>query len=113
MQSPSGRKDALFNAFISKVEKHHREEHGVKFYADELFVTPKYLSAVVDEASSKGAKQWIDEYVALDAKVLLRTTQKDIQEISEELNFPDMSFFGKFFKRIVGVSPKTFRTQRD
>lgn len=109
----SSRKEALFNAFVLKVEKHHKDEHSVKFYADELFVTSKYLSAVTDELSGKGAKQWIDEYIALDAKVLLRSTQKDIQEISNELNFPDLSFFGKFFKRMVGESPRSYRTKRD
>lgn len=109
----SSRKDTLFNAFILNVEKHHKQEHSVKFYADELFVTPKYLSAVIDELSGKGAKQWIDEYIALDAKVLLRSTKKDVQEISDELNFPDMSFFGKFFKRMVGESPKAYRMKRD
>lgn len=109
VHSRSSRKVSLFSAFMRSVEKNHRKEHSVKFYADELFVTPKYLSAVIDELSGKGAKQWIDEYVALTAKFLLRTTRMDIQEISEELNFPDISFFGKFFKRIVGMSPKGFR----
>lgn len=105
----SNRKESLLNAFIRNVEEHHRTEHSVKFYADMLFVTPKYLSTVVGEISGKGAKQWIDEYIALDAKVLLQSTQMDIQEISDELNFPDVSFFGKFFKRMTGVSPKAFR----
>lgn len=103
------RKKSLFNAFLRNVEERHRKEHSVKYYADELFVTPKYLSTVIDEMSGKGAKQWIDEYIALDAKVLLQSTQMDIQEISDELNFPDVSFFGKFFKRMTGMSPKAFR----
>lgn len=109
----SNRKDTLFNSFIRNVEKNHKKEHSVKFYADELFVTPKYLSAVCDDLSGKGAKQWIDEYVALTAKMMLRSSQKDVQEISKELNFPDMSFFGKFFKRMVGMSPKAYRNKRD
>lgn len=103
------RKKSLFNAFLRNVEERHRKEHSVKYYADELFVTPKYLSTVIDEMSGKGAKQWIDEYIALDSKVLLQSTQMDIQEISDELNFPDVSFFGKFFKRMTGMSPKAFR----
>ena len=108
-QQVSNRKEALFNAFLRNVEEHHQKEHSVKFYADMLFVTPKYLSFVVDEISGKGAKQWIDDYIALDAKVLLQSTQMDVQEISDELNFPDVSFFGKFFKRMTGMSPKAFR----
>lgn len=109
----SNRKKALFNAFLQKVEEEHRENHSVKYYADELFVTSKYLSTVINEMSDKTPKQWIDEYIALDAKVLLQSTEKDIQEICEELNFPDVSFFGKFFKRMTGMSPKAFREKKD
>ncbi|MBR4681089.1 MAG: AraC family transcriptional regulator, partial [Fibrobacter sp.] len=107
------RKKALFNAFLQKVEEEHRENHSVKHYADELFVTPKYLSTVVEEMSGKSAKQWINEYIALDAKVLLQSTQKDIQEISNDLNFIDVSFFGKFFKRMTGMTPKAFREKKE
>lgn len=107
------RKKSLFNAFLQNVEERHRKEHSVKYYADELFVTSKYLSTVINEMSDKTPKQWIDEYIALDAKVLLQSTEKDIQEISDELNFPDISFFGKFFKRMTGMSPKAFRDKKD
>ena len=107
------RKKSLFNAFLRNVEEYHRKEHSVKYYADELFVTSKYLSTVINEMSDKTPKQWIDEYIALDAKVLLQSTEKDIQEISDELNFPDISFFGKFFKRMTGMSPKAFREKKD
>ena len=107
------RKKSLFNAFLRNVEEHHRKEHSVKYYADELFVTSKYLSSVINEMSGKNPKQWIDEYIALDAKVLLQSTEKDIQEICEELNFPDVSFFGKFFRRMTGMSPKAFREKKD
>lgn len=107
------RKKSLFNAFLRNVEEHHRKEHSVKYYADELFVTSKYLSTVINEMSDKTPKQWIDEYIALDAKVLLQSTEKDIQEISDELNFPNISFFGKFFKRMTGMSPKAFREKKD
>ena len=109
----SNRKKALFNAFLQKVEEEHRQNHSVKHYADELFVTPKYLSTVIEEMSGKGAKQWIDEYIALDAKVLLQSSQKDIQEISNELNFIDVGFFGKFFKRMTGMTPKAFREKKE
>ena len=98
---------------MQKVEENHRENHSVKYYADELFITPKYLSTVVEEMSGKGAKQWIDEYIALDAKVLLQSSQKDIQEISNELNFIDVGFFGKFFKRMTGMTPKAFREKKE
>ena len=103
------RGQVLFSQFIDLVVEHHREQHSVKFYADELGITPKYLSAVAEEQTGKNAKRWIDEHIALDAKVLLRSSSIDIQKVSKILNFPDVSFFGKFFKRLVGVSPKAYR----
>ena len=103
------RGQVLFAQFIDLVVEKHREQHSVKFYADELGITPKYLSAVAEEQTGKNAKRWIDEHIALDAKVLLRSSSRDIQKVSKILNFPDVSFFGKFFKRLVGVSPKAYR----
>ena len=112
VEQPSSKKDALFNSFISLVSKYHKQEHSVSYYAAKLFITPKYLTRVVEELSHKPAKRWIDEYIALEAKMMLRSTQKTIQEISDELNFPDMSFFGKFFKRMTGTSPKAYRENK-
>jgi len=109
----SNRKKAMFNAFLRNVEENHRKEHSVKYYADELFVTPKYLSFVINEMSGKSPKQWIDDYVALDAKVLLQSSEKDIQQISDELNFIDVGFFCKFFKRMTGMTPKAFREKKE
>jgi AraC-like DNA-binding protein len=103
------RGQVLFSQFIDLVVEKHREQHSVKYYADELGITPKYLSAVAEEQTGKNAKRWIDEHIALDAKVLLRSSSRDIQKVSKILNFPDVSFFGKFFKRLVGVSPKAYR----
>ena len=107
------RGQVLFSQFIDLVVENHREQHSVKFYADELGITPKYLSAVAEEQTGKNAKRWIDEHIALDAKVLLRSSSRDIQKVSKILNFPDVSFFGQFFKRLVGVSPKAYRKTTD
>ena len=109
IKPPSSKKEALFNSFINLVSKNHKKEHGVAFYAIQLFITPKYLTRITEEVSKKSAKRWIDEYIALEAKMMLRSSQKTIQEIADELNFPDMSFFGKFFKRMAGMSPKAYR----
>ena len=113
VEQPSSKKEALFNSFINLISQHHKQKHGVSYYATKLFITPKYLTRVVEEISHKPAKRWIDEYIALEAKMMLRSTQKTVQEISDELNFPDMSFFGKFFKRMVGMSPKAYRDKKE
>jgi len=99
----------LAENFISIVRTHYREQRGIEFYADKLCLTPKYLSKVIKESSGKSASEWIDDYVVLEAKALLKSTNKTIQQISDELNFPSQSFFGKYFKRLVGMSPKEYK----
>lgn len=103
------RKEDLFMRFIDLVENLYRQERSVAFYADKLNVSPKHLSAVIKGASGRTAGEWIDSYVILDAKMLLRNTGMTIQEISARLNFANQSFFGKYFKHLTGMSPREFR----
>ncbi|KAA6344491.1 Arabinose operon regulatory protein [termite gut metagenome] len=71
----------------------------MEFYANKLCITPKHLSKVIKESSDRSAIEWIDSYVMLEAKALLKSTNMTIQQISDELNFPSQTFFGKYFKR--------------
>lgn len=107
-KSPRTRQEEIFERFISEVEAHYKEERSVKFYADLLCLTPKYLSSVIYSVSQRLAGEWIDNYVMLEAKTLLKSGKLTIQQISEHLNFSNQSFFGKFFKRYAGVSPKEY-----
>ena len=102
------RQEEIFQRFIGEVEKHYRKERSVKFYADLLCISPKYLSTVIYKISQRLAGEWIDAYVILEAKTLLKSGKLTIQQISEQLNFSNQSFFGKFFKRCAGVSPKEY-----
>ena len=95
--------------YLKQVETNFKEQRGVEFYANKLCFTPKYLSKLIKESSGRSANEWIDNYVVLEAKALLKSTNKTIQQISDELNFPSQSFFGKYFKRQVGVSPKEYK----
>ena len=88
---------------------HYKECRDVNFYASKLFITPKYLSNTLKTVTGKKAGQMIDEYVVLQAKILLSSTNMTIQQISEELNFANQSFFGRYFKRITGLSPTQYR----
>jgi AraC-like DNA-binding protein len=106
---PQSRGDVLMDRFIKLVEENFREQRDIGFYADRLCLTPKYLSKVIKESSGALAGEWIDNYVVLEAKVLLKSTCMTIQQISDEMNFPSQSFFGKYFKRVVGMSPKEYR----
>lgn len=103
------RQEELFARFISEVEAHYRKERSVKYYADLLCISPKYLSSVIYKVSQRLAGDWIDNYVILEAKTLLKSGRLSIQQISEQLNFPNQSFFGKFFKRYAGMSPKDYK----
>ncbi|HSH52160.1 MAG TPA: helix-turn-helix domain-containing protein [Bacteroidales bacterium] len=102
--------DLLMKRFLDLVKMNYKSQRGVEFYADELCLTPKYLSKVLKQNSDKSASEWINDSVILEAKALLRSTNMTIQQISDELNFPSQSFFGKYFKRRVGVSPKQYRS---
>ena len=102
------RQEEIFQRFIGEVEKHYRKERSVKFYADLLCISPKYLSTVIYRISQQLAGEWIDAYVILEAKTLLKSGRLTIQQISEQLNFSNQSFFGKFFKRCAGMSPKEY-----
>lgn len=103
------RKEELFEKFLHLLNSTFRKERNVIYYANKLFLTPKYLSRVVKEVSGKTAGEWIDDFVILEAKALLKSTGKSIQEIAEELHFANQSFFGKYFKHHTELSPKEYR----
>ena len=103
--------EILVEKFLKLVQIHHKEQRGLEFYAGKLCLTPKHLSKVIRETSGKSANNWIDEYVALETKALLKSTNMTISQISDELNFPSQSFFGKYFKRVTGMSPKEYKAK--
>ena len=106
------RKENLTISFFSLAKKHFTKERSVQSYAQLLFVTPKYLTETIKEISGKTAGEVIDSLVIQSAKIQLSNTSKSISEIASDLNFSDQSFFGKFFKRHTGLSPKEYRASR-
>ncbi|MDE6490417.1 MAG: AraC family transcriptional regulator [Muribaculaceae bacterium] len=94
--------------FIRLVQNYYRQERSVKFYADKLYISPKYLSLVIKETTGRTAAAWIDDYVVMEAKNLLRFSGKNIQQVAYELNFTNQSSFGKYFKHLTGMSPSEF-----
>lgn len=103
------RQRAMYEQFMLLLNKHHCREHSIKFYADQICISPKHLSAVIKQISGRSAAEWIDEYVILEAKNLLRYSTMNIQEIAYYLNFTTQSFFGKYFKRLTGMTPGQYR----
>lgn len=108
-ERPRSRRAAYVHDFIDLVHEHHRRERSVAFYADKLFISPKYLSLIIKESLGRSAAEIIDDYVILEAKNLLRFSGKNIQQVSYELNFPNQSSFGKYFKHLVGLSPSEYQ----
>ena len=106
------RQEELFKLFIQLIHKHCLSEREVSFYAQKMFITPRYLSTIVQAVSGETAKNIIDKHVILEIKVLLESTELSIQEIANRLQFPDQSFFGRYFKKHTGISPMNYRRTR-
>ena len=103
------RRASYVRDFLQLVNIHHRKERGVAFYASKLFISPKYLSLILKESTGRSAAEWIDDYVILEAKNLLRFSGKNVQQIAYELNFSNQSSFGKYFKHLTGMPPTKFQ----
>ena len=95
--------------FMVLVAENFKTQHDIGFYADKLCVTSKYLSTMLKQETGMTALDWIERHVVLYAKSCLSSTSMTIQEISDELDFPSQSVFGKYFKRVEGMSPKAYR----
>ena len=105
----TSRANQIYDRFMQLVNKYHTSERGMAFYADKLSLTPKYLSKVVKEASGRSGPEWIDAFVILEAKNLLRYSDESIKEIVYKLYFPNSSVFNKFFRLHTGMSPSEYR----
>jgi AraC-like DNA-binding protein len=103
------RKEELFIDFQNLLRKNCKKQHEVKFYANELCITTQYLSSIIKEQSGKSASQWIQDALMIEAKRMLKTPRINVQQVANELNFPDQSTFGKFFKKHAAMSPTVFR----
>ena len=103
------RKEELFSHFIQLIIKNYKKNKKLDFYAEKLFISPKYLSDIIKKISGQSAHNWINRYILLEAKIQLRTSSKTITQIADELNFPNNSFFSKYFKKHCGITPKEYR----
>jgi AraC-like DNA-binding protein len=105
----SNRTDELFNRFLDLLREYCSTERSVEFYASKMGITPKYLSLILKKKSGRNASKFIDEAVVYEAKRLLKYSGLSISEIATKLNFASQSFFGKYFKQRVGVSPSRYK----
>ena len=101
----------VFRNFLSLLSSSYPKSRSVAYYADKLCLTPKYLSTVCKEVSGETASELINRYVVKDIEFLLKQRGKSVKEICNELEFPNLSFFGRYVKKHLGLSPKLYREQ--
>ncbi len=106
VQVPS---EKLFTRFLRLVQTNCKRERRVSWYARQLCISPKYLSLVVKRISGRTALEWIENYVTMELRVALKNSTRSIKEIAEDMNFPNQSFLGKYFKEHVGMTPSEYR----
>lgn len=102
-------KGELAQNFFYLLMDHYKKYRDVAYYADKMCITPKYLSAVIKEASGKTAKEWIVEYIVLEIKALLKDSSLNIQEIAVQTNFSNQSSLGRFFKKHTDMTLTDYR----
>ncbi len=111
-REPCTRQDMTFRRFLSLLTTDITQSREVQYYADKLNITPKYLTIITRQISGRSAANWITHSVIINAKALLSTTQMTVQQVSARLNFPNPSFFGQYFLRHTGMTPKEFRRSK-
>lgn len=109
VHSMPGRRKAVVSHFLHLVSEFHMSERTVGFYADKMCLTPKYLSKLIKSATGLSAPEWIDSFVILEAKNMLKYSNMPIKWIVAKLNFPNQSVFHRFFKAHVGMTPGEYR----
>lgn len=107
----SSKSEQLCKAFTQLVMQHYNDNRNVAWYAEKLGITHAHLCSIVKQSTGKTCVDIISSMVIMDAKSQLKSTQQSIQAISDSLNFANMSFFGKYFKRHVGMSPLEYRNK--
>ena len=108
----SSRKEQLFKKFINLIHTYCTTQRDVAFYAEQLCISTRYLSTITKQMGKDSAKEIIDEFLMLELKVALQSTDLSLKEIADKYRVPDQSFFGRYFKKHAGMSPKEFRAKK-
>lgn len=107
----ASRSAELFARFMHLLTRYYRDNRQVAFYAEKINITPKYLNGIILKQTGKTAKAAIDDYVVMQLKLTLQTSDRTVNEIAWQFNFSSLSFFCEYFRRHVGLSPVTYREQ--
>ena len=109
LQASQSHEQTIFDRFIQLVSQHCAEQHQIRYYADHMCLTERYLGTIIRQTSGVTAKEWIDRALITRIKVELMHTDKSIAQVSEDLHFPNPSFFSKYFKRITNLTPLEYK----
>lgn len=107
----SAQKGNLFERYLQLVQQHCMENRTVEFYAEKLFITPKYLTEISKKASGKTPSEWIENYTTRHLIILLQNTQLNFSEIANTLHFSSLSFFSRYVRKVLGCSPSQYRSR--
>lgn len=107
--SEYSRQDDIFRTFINLVYKNYKQVRSINFYAEQMCLTSRYLSSIIKQKTGTPASHWITTMVITEAKNLLKFSEYSVQQIAIELNFPNASFFGQYFRKYVGQTPNDYR----
>lgn len=105
----TSRTENITNSFLTLLHNNYTKERNVTFYADKLNISPKYLTTVVRQSTGKPISDWINEFVIIYAKSLLKSTDDSITQISEDVGLSESTLFARYFKRYTGMTPTEFR----
>ena len=108
-----GRKDFIFQEFVTLVNRYADKEHNIAFYADKLCLTPNHLGTIIREASGVTVLDWIHRRIIQQAKLLLMYSDLPVGEIADQLNFSSASSFCKFFKKKTDITPLQYREESE
>ena len=109
LKASQSREQTIFDRFIYLVNQHATREHQIGFYADKMCLNEHYLGTVIRQASGITAKEWIDRALIEHIKIELKYSDKPIAQISQEMDFPNPSFFSKYFKRLTNQTPLEYK----
>ena len=102
-----------FNRFMKLLSENYMTQREVGWYADKMNLTPRYLTTTIRKVSGHTVSGWICMFIIKDAKYLLKHSDMTVQQVAYELNFPNQSFFGKFFRKHTGMSPGKYRASKE
>ena len=100
----------LFNRFMMLLEKDYKISRDVNYYAEQMNISSKYLTNIVNQVTGHTPKTIIDQYVILQLKMHLKRTTQSIKEMAWEFHFADVSFFCRYFKKHTGLTPQQIRS---